>query len=54
MKIKDLVKKLQLQSDQNHEVEYLVYGKKEGEIVTMAMTGIDTMKVIAILAKRKP
>jgi len=53
LKIKDLIKKLELQPDQNQEIEYLVYGSKDGEIITMSMEGVDTMKIVSILAKRK-
>lgn len=53
MSIKDLVKKLQAQPNQEHQVEYLVYGKKEGELVTVEMSGKDTTKIIRILGKRK-
>lgn len=53
MTIRELIKKLQSQPDQEYEVEYLVYGKKEGELVTVAMSGEDTTKIIKILGKRK-
>jgi hypothetical protein len=53
MKLKDLIKKLKLKPRQEDEVEFLVYTKKDGDIVCAQMSGNDTTQIIRILAKRK-
>lgn len=53
MKLKDLIKKLRAKPNQNDEVEFLIYGKGDGDIVCAEMHGSDTLKVFRILAKRR-
>lgn len=54
MKLKDLIKKLQDKPLQDEDVEFLIYGKNDGDIVCAEMQVDDTIKIVRILAKRKP
>lgn len=53
MKLKDLVKKLAAKPRQDEEVEFLVYAKKDGDIVCAEMHGIDATNIVELLANLK-
>ena len=55
MNLSELVRQLKQKppADQREEVEFFVYRKADGTIVSCQMTGLDTTKIIKILAKRK-